>query len=200
MNVNPQRYTKTAILLHWLIGLLLIGMLALGFWMSELPKDTPKAATFDLFHWGVYSVTLPEPVSVRTFYFNLHKSLGVTVLALIVLRILWRLTHAAPTMPATMRAWEKKLAHGAHHLLYLLMVLMPISGFVMSLFSKYGVMWFGMPLVAGLDNPKWRDVFEDVHGSLALLLSLVVVLHVLAALKHQWIDKDNLMQRMSLRG
>lgn len=200
MNNTVQRYTKTAIILHWLIGLLIVGMLALGLWMSELPKDAPKSATLDLFNMGIYTLNLPEPVSVRTFYFNLHKSLGVTVLALILLRVFWRVTHAAPAFPATMKEWEKKLSHAVHHTLYLLMLVMPISGFVMSIYSKFGIRWFGVLLVQGTDNPPLRDFFKEIHEITAWVLIVVVVLHIAAAIKHKVIDKDEIMKRMSLRG
>ena len=82
------RYTKTAVVLHWLIGIAIIGMLALGWFMSELPKEAPKQTAYDLFNLGVYTWQLAEPASPRTFYFNLHKSIGITLLALILLRIL----------------------------------------------------------------------------------------------------------------
>lgn len=199
MNDTLQRYTKTAILLHWLIALLIIGMLAMGLWMSELPKDAPKVAEFDLFNLGLYTVTLPEPVSVRTFYFNLHKSFGVTLLALIFLRVYWRLTHKAPDLPASMKALEIKLSHAVHHTLYLLMLAVPLSGFIMSIYSKYGVMWFGTLLVNGLDNPQLRDLFKEVHEISAWLLLIIAALHIAAAIKHKVIDKDEIMQRMSLR-
>lgn len=200
MNDTVQRYTKTAIILHWLIGLLLIGMLALGLWMSELPKDAPKTAAFDLFDWGIYTLTLSEPVTVRTFYFNLHKSIGVTLLALILFRVFWRVTHAAPDFPATMKAWEKKLSHAVHHSLYALMLVIPVSGVVMSVYSKFGILWFGIPLVKGLDNPQLRDLFKEVHEIAAWLLIVIVVLHIAAAIKHRVVDKDEVMKRMSLRG
>lgn len=200
MNNTVQRYTKTAIILHWLVGLLIIGMLAMGLWMSELPKDAPKSAVFDLFDMGIYTVTLSEPVTVRTFYFNLHKSFGMTLLVLILFRLFWRLGHAAPALPAAMKAWEKKLSHAVHHSLYLLMLVMPLSGFIMSVYSKYGILWFGMPLVKGLDNPELRDLFKEVHEITAWLLIIVIVLHVAAAIKHKVIDKDEVMKRMSLHG
>jgi cytochrome b561 len=200
MNNTVQRYTKTAIVLHWLIGLLIIAMLALGLWMHELPKEAPKTATFDLFNWGLYTVTMPEPVSVRTFYFNLHKSIGITVMVLILLRIFWRLTHVAPAFPDTMKGWEKKLADLGHKALYLMMVVLPLSGFIMSIYSKWGILWFGMPLVKGLDNPALRDFFKEVHEISAWVIIVLIVLHVAAALKHKVIDKDDVMKRMSLRG
>lgn len=200
MNDTVERYTKTAIILHWLIALLIIAMLALGFWMHELPKDAPKTAAFDLFNLGIYTMTLPEPVSVRTFYFNLHKSIGVTLLAFILFRVFWRFTHVVPAFPDTMKAWEKKLADAGHKTLYVLMLVMPLSGFVMSIFSKWGIMWFGIPLVKGLDNPELREIFTEVHEITAWLLIIVIVLHVAAAIKHKVVDKDNVMKRMSLRG
>jgi len=200
MNNTVQRYTKTAIVLHWLIGLLIIAMLALGLWMHELPKEAPKTATFDLFNWGLYTLTMPEPVSVRTFYFNLHKSIGITVMVLILLRFFWRLTHVAPAFPDTMKGWEKKLADLGHKALYLMMVVLPLSGFIMSVYSKWGILWFGMPLVKGLDNPALRDFFKEVHEISAWVIIVLIVLHVAAALKHKVIDRDDVMKRMSLRG
>jgi cytochrome b561 len=200
MNNTVQRYTKTAILLHWVIGLLIIAMLALGLWMHELPKEAPKAATFDLFNWGLYTMTMPEPVSVRTFYFNLHKSIGITVMALILLRIFWRLTHTAPAFPDTMKGWEKKLADLGHKALYVMMVVLPLSGFIMSIYSKWGILWFGMPFVKGLDNPQLRDFFKEVHEISAWIIIALIVVHVVAAIKHKVIDKDDVMKRMSLHG
>lgn len=200
MNDTVERYTKTAIILHWLIALLIIAMLALGFWMHELPKDAPKTAAFDLFNLGIYTMTLPEPVSVRTFYFNLHKSIGVTLLVIILFRVFWRLMHVAPAFPDTMKAWEKKLADAGHKALYVLMLVMPLSGFVMSIYSKWGIMWFGMPLVKGLDNSGLREIFTEVHEITAWLLIIIIVLHVAAAIKHKVVDRDDVMKRMSLRG
>lgn len=200
MNNTVQRYTKTAIVLHWLIGLLIIALLALGLWMHELPKDAPKTAAFDLFNWGLYTVTMPEPVSVRTFYFNLHKSIGITVMVLVLLRIFWRLTHVAPAFPDTMKGWEKKLADLGHKALYVMMVVLPLSGFIMSVYSKWGILWFGMPLVKGLDNPQLRDFFVEVHEISAWIIIVLIGVHVVAALKHKVVDKDDVMKRMSLHG
>lgn len=197
---DTVRYTKTAIILHWLIALLIIAMLALGFWMHELPKDAPKTASFDLFNLGIYTMTLPEPVSVRTFYFNLHKSLGVTVFAIILFRVFWRLTHVPPAFLSTMQAWEKRLADLGHKALYVLMLAMPLSGVVLSLYSKFGIKWFGIPLVPGLDNPALREVFTEVHETTAWLLIVLIVIHVAAAVKHKVVDKDGVLKRMSLHG
>lgn len=195
-----QRYTKVAILLHWLIALAIFGMFALGWYMSELPKDGPKQMAFDLFDLGMYQWQLAEEASPRTFYFNLHKSLGVTLLALIFFRLFWRITHRPPAMLTTYKAWERKLATSAHHLLYLLMVAMPVSGLIMAVNSKYGIKWFGLDFIAGLDNAAMRDLFKETHEVIGALLLVLVILHIMGALKHKFIDKDKTMERMSLKG
>jgi cytochrome b561 len=200
MNDSTQRYTKTAIILHWVIGFMIFGMFALGWYMSELPKDSPKAAVLDLFDLGLYTLQFAEPLTPRTFYFNLHKSIGVTLLALIAFRVFWRLANAAPTFPATMREWEKKAADIAHMGLYVLMVAMPVSGIIMASYSKYGVKWFGVKLIAGLDNTPMRELFQEVHEAIGAILLAVIVVHVIAAIKHKVVDKDDVMKRMSLRG
>lgn len=197
MNGN-SRYTKTAVVLHWLIALGIFAMFALGWFMTGLPKEAPKAAAYDLFNWGVYTWQLAEPVSPRTFYFNLHKSLGVTLLALILIRVLWRISHKPPAYLSSLQAWEKKLATGTHHLLYLLMIGIPTSGLVMSAYSKYGVKWFGIPFIKGLDNNAMREVYLNIHVLLGWVALLFVALHIAGALKHKFIDKDETLKRMSL--
>lgn len=197
MNQDSSRYTKTAVILHWLIALVVIAMFALGWYMTELPKEAAKQTAFDLFDLGVYTWHLAEEVSPRNFYFNLHKSVGVTLLALIALRVLWRITHRPPTMLASYKAWEKKLATGTHHMLYLLMVAMPVSGLIMAMSGKYGVKWFGIEIIAGLDNSTLRDVFKEAHEIIGAIFITVIILHILGALKHRLIDKDGTMKRMT---
>jgi cytochrome b561 len=197
---NTQRYTKVAIVLHWLIAFMLFGMFAVGFYMAELPKDAPKVAMFDLFDLGLYMVQLPEAISPRSYYFNLHKSFGITVLALVLIRVYWRLTHTAPALPDSIVAWQKKIAHASHHLLYVLMLLMPLSGLIMATFSKYGVKWFGIRLIEGVDDEAMREVFKEVHEITAFILITLITIHILAALKHQIVNKDGVMQRMTRLG
>jgi cytochrome b561 len=199
MNQPSARYTKTAIILHWLIALGIFGMFALGWYMSELPKEAPKQMAFDLFDLGIYTWQLAEEASPRTFYYNLHKSIGVTILALIAIRVLWRITHRVPALLTSYKAWEKKLATGTHHLLYLLMVAMPLSGLIMAINSKYGVKWFGLDFIAGLDNKAGRELFKEVHEVVGAVLLIIVIVHILGALKHKFIDKDDTMKRMSLK-
>jgi cytochrome b561 len=196
--MNNNQYTKTAIILHWLIALVIFAMFALGWYMTELPKEAPKAMAFDLFDLGVYTWQLSEEASPRTFYFNLHKSIGVTLFALVALRILWRIAHRPPALLSSMSAFEKKLATAGHHFLYLLMVAMPLSGIIMAINSKYGIKWFGLRLVEGLDNLELRKCFEEIHEVLAVIFALMIIIHILGALKHRFINKDQTMSRMSL--
>ena len=199
MNQASTRYTKMAIVLHWLIAIGIFAMFALGWYMSELPKEAPKQIAYDLFDWGIYTWQLSEEASPRTFYFNLHKSIGVTIFALIIIRILWRITHRPPALLASYKAWERKLATGTHHLLYLLMVALPLSGLIMAVSSKYGVKWFGIDFIGGLDNTPLREAFKEVHEIVGVVILLVLILHILGALKHKFFDKDTTMDRMSLK-
>ncbi len=199
MKQTPSRYTKTAIVLHWLIAIFIALMFVLGWFMAELPKEAPKQLAYDLFDLGVYTWQLAEEASPRTFYFNLHKSLGLTVLALIVLRILWRITHTPPAALSSYKAIEKKVATATHHSLYLLMLAVPVTGLIMAMNSKYGVKWFGMDVIAGLDNKPMREFFECTHEFVGIVLLVLIGIHLLGALKHKFIDKDDTMSRMSLK-
>lgn len=196
MNHDASRYTKTAKVLHWLIAIGIFFMFALGWYMSELPKEAPKQMAYDLFDLGIYTWNLSEEVSPRTLYFNLHKSIGVTIFALILIRILWRITHRPPTLLTSYKAWERKLATGAHHLLYLLMVALPLSGLIMAVASKYGVKWFGLEFIKGLDNTPMRELFKEVHEIVGFIILLVIIVHIIGALKHNFIDKDETLKRM----
>ena len=174
--MSETNYTKTAIVLHWLIALGIVVMFGLGWYMADLPKNTDE----------------------RAFFFNLHKSIGVTILALIGFRIYWRLTHRPPALLASMQAWEKKLAAFGHKALYVLMLAVPVSGLIMATYSKYGVKWFGIPLIPGLDNKAMRENFVEVHEIVGIILLVVIIVHLLGALKHKFIDKDETLKRMSL--
>jgi cytochrome b561 len=199
MNNPSSRYTKTAIILHWLIAIFIFGMFALGWYMSDLPKEAPKQTTFDLFNLGIYTLQLGEGVSPRAFYFNLHKSLGITIFALILIRILWRITHKPPALLTTYNAIERKVATGAHHLLYLLMVAVPLTGLIMAIYSKYGVKWFGLDFIPGLDNKPIREAFVEAHELIGIILLVVIAVHVAGALKHKFVDKDDTLKRMTLK-
>ena len=168
-------YRLPAIALHWLVGLLIIGMLILGYYMINVPKGTPG----------------------RAFYFNLHKSIGVMTGVLILIRLAWRLTHRAPPLPKAMPRWEARAAQWSHRLLYLCMIVQPTSGYISSSFNKYGVKFFGIPLPKwGWEDPGLRDLFGLIHYVAGAIFTALVVLHVLAAFKHLLIDRDGIFQRM----
>ncbi len=196
MNHSATGYTKTAKVLHWLIAIGIFFMFALGWYMSDLPKEAPKQMAYDLFDLGIYTWNLAEEISPRTFYYNLHKSIGVTIFALILIRILWRITHKPPTLLASYKEIERKIASSAHHLLYLLMVVLPVSGIIMAVYSKYGIKWFGMDFIGGLDNKPLRELFKSVHEIIGLIILAVIIVHILGALKHKFIDKDETLSRM----
>ena len=199
MATASTKYTKTAVILHWLIGFGIIFMFLFGWYMEGLPKEAPKVMSFDLFDLGIYTWQLSEETSPRSFYFNLHKSFGITILGLIAFRVLWRLTHPAPALIKTMKAWEKKLANATHHALYLVMVLVPVSGAGMALYSKYGIKWFGIPLAEGLGDDALRDIFKNAHEIIGIILLVLLGLHILAVLKHTFVNKDGTLKRMTFK-
>jgi cytochrome b561 len=171
-----QRYTNTAIALHWLIAVLVVGAFTLGLVMTDIPGLTPT----------------------KLRYYSWHKWAGVTVLALAALRLLWRLGHRAPAYPAGMPCWQRKLAHALHGLLYLLIFAVPLSGYFYSLASGVPVVYFGLfqlPVLIDAD-PALKPVLKAVHYWLTMLLAGAVGLHVAAAFWHQLVVRDRVMQRM----
>jgi cytochrome b561 len=170
------RYNNIAILLHWLIALLILSAFALGVTMVNMPGITPT----------------------KLKYYSWHKWIGVTVLALACIRLLWRLFHAVPPYPVSMPAWQKKAANGLHGLLYVLMFAVPISGYFFTLAAGVPVVYLGIiPLpVLIAPNPEIKGALRLLHVSLNVTLFICICLHVLAALKHHFIDRDNVMKRM----
>jgi cytochrome b561 len=177
-------YSSVAITLHWLIALLILSNIGLAWYFGTLkgPAEVPPLA--------------------------LHKSIGITVLILAVGRVAWRLVNRPPPLPDTMRRWEKGAAHATHLVFYVLMLAMPLSGWAMVSASPlikvhptvlYGVVpWPAMPF-PGLDSDQLhaaRKLFSRTHELLAWVAYASVVLHVAAALKHQIIDRDDVLARM----
>lgn len=170
------RYTKPAILLHWLTALLVIAAFPLGVYMHEL--------AFSPFKLQLVSY---------------HKWIGVTVLLLTVARLAWRKLHAPPPLPGTIPVWQQWVAHGLHHLLYLLLLIIPVSGWLMSSAKGVPVVYLGLlqlPDLVGKDK-ELGDVLQEVHKALNIGMLILVIMHIAAAFKHQFIDKDSLMLRMS---
>jgi cytochrome b561 len=173
---QSDAYTHTAIAIHWLIALLILGGFAIGWVMTSIPGFTPG----------------------KLRYFSWHKWIGVTVFALVLLRIIWRLTHKAPPLPDHMTSWERVAAHAVHGGLYLLMIVVPVTGYLYSSAANVPVVYLGLvplPRIIAPD-PVLKVVFKTAHDTLDYCLAALVLVHVAAALKHQWIDRDGLLSRM----
>jgi cytochrome b561 len=171
-----QRYTKTAISLHWLIALLILAAFALGLVMTDIPGITPT----------------------KLKYFSWHKWLGVTVFALACVRVLWRLTHVPPPPPPGMPAWQVKAADGVHMLLYILLFAVPLSGYLYSSAAGVPVVYLKLiPLPVLIEpNPELKPVLKLVHYILTMTMAAAVAGHAAAALKHHFIDRDGVLKRM----
>ncbi len=171
---TPQ-YTRTAVLLHWLIGVALLAQMGFGWFLTEIPRQT----------------------AARGYYVNLHKSTGITLALLIVLRLLWRLWHRPPALPESVVRWQRQAALTTHRLLYALMLLMPLSGYVASNFSPHGLKYFGHALAPwGPDLPAVYRALNGLHIASAYVLAALIGLHVLAALQHALIERDGVVSRM----
>ena len=170
-----HRYTATAISLHWLIAIGIAGTFSLGLYMHELPLSPTK---LQLYSW--------------------HKWAGVSLFALIVVRLLWRATHAAPPLPAQMPALQRLAANATHWALYALMVAVPLSGWLMSSAKGFQTVWFGVLPLPDLvaKDAALGDLLQDVHEALNLTMLGLVLLHAAAALKHHFIDRDDVLIRM----
>ena len=168
-------YSRTAKGLHWLIALLMLSLLGLGFYMHDLPLSPQK---LQLYSW--------------------HKWAGVTVFLLVIVRLAWRVTHQPPALPAGMPRWQQWAAHTTHLLLYVLMLAIPLSGWLMSSAKGFQTVWFGiLPLTDLLAKDKaLGDLLQTLHMSLNLLLVALLVAHVGASLKHHFIYKDDVLLRI----
>jgi len=170
----PARYTTTAIALHWVLGLALAITFAVGLYMHELPMSP-----------------------ARLKLYNQHKWAGITILALSALRLLWRLTHRPPA-DVPMPAWQARAAHLTHVALYALFFAVPLAGWAYSSAAGFPVVWFGvLPLPDFVSPDKaLAEQIKPLHAALAFALAALVLAHVAAALKHQFIDRDGLLARM----
>ncbi|MFM8466780.1 MAG: cytochrome b [Oxalobacteraceae bacterium] len=168
-------YTRTAKSLHWLMALIIFGLLALGFYMSDLPLSPQK---LKLYSW--------------------HKWAGVTVFFLTFVRLAWRANHQPPSMPWHMSRLQQVAAHSGHVGLYLLMLAIPLSGWLMSSAKGYQTVWFGvLPLPDLLSkNKQLGELLLELHQGLNLVLIVLLLAHIAAALKHHFFDKDDVLIRM----
>lgn len=148
----------------------------------------------------VWAWRIDQADSIRTEFalVNQHKSVGMTVLALVVLRLLWRLFNRPPPFLRGMAGWERRAAVTAHWALYALILAMPVSGWIYTSAAGFGPEFFGLVDIPGLvdQNERLERFFGQVHQWLAVCILALVSIHVLAALRHQFVLKDGLIRRM----
>jgi cytochrome b561 len=182
LNAN-NRYNPVSIILHWVLGIALVAIFCFGIYMADLPFSPSRLR---LFNW--------------------HKWAGISILTLSALRLLWRVTHPAPPLPAkieqAMPEWQIKVHHATHMALYALFFVVPLIGWAYTSAAGFPVVLFGqfpLPDFVGADKAL-AALIKPWHQISAYALAILVVLHVAAALKHQFIDRDGLLKRMSFRG
>ena len=172
---RPDGYTRVAIALHWLVAALIAAAFGIAW---SLPDK------------------LNSPGDLRLLSY--HKWIGLSIFGLVVLRSLWRLTHPAPPLPATTLQWQRQIARLTHALLYLLLFAIPASGFLMSSAAGVQVVYLGvlpLPMPLAKDRALAHQLLE-IHETLTTILLIVVGIHILAALKHHFIDHDDVLRRM----
>lgn len=170
-----SRYTKVAIWLHWLIGLAVLTNIVLAMLTEGLPRETRRAAM------------------------DVHKALGIAVLVLTVIRILWRVGHKPPPLPAAIPTWQQWLGKITHVLFYVLLILLPLSGWVWMSAADRPIDFFGLFTIPTIVAPNegLADVMHDRHEVLGLTMLALAAVHILAALKHQFVDRTGLIGRMN---
>jgi cytochrome b561 len=173
--VTSERYTPAAIALHWLVAILILANLGLGLYTVDMPLS---------------------PQKLRNFSF--HKWIGVTVFLLAAARLSWRLGHPAPSPPDAMAAWERNAARATHVLLYCLFFAAPLTGWLFSSASGFQTVYLGVvPIPDLLSKDKaLADALKLAHKSINYTMAGMIVLHVAAALKHHFVDKDDVLRRM----
>lgn len=168
-----QRYTLTAIVLHWAIALMVFVLIGVGWYMDDLPKG-------------------PD----RGWYFALHKNIGISLFLLLLLRVIWRATHRPPPLP-DLPAWNRNLARANHFLLYALLFIQPVSGYISSSFSGHKGRYFGMELPYwGWKDETLNDIFSTLHEISSKVLLALVAFHLLGAIMHRAYYRDSTMRRM----
>ncbi len=172
---SHRRWGSVAQLLHWLIVALIVVQVTLALIADELPLGMKKLAMLAR-----------------------HKSFGITILGLAVIRLLWRWANRTPALPNDLKPYERVLAHFTHAALYVLLFAMPLSGWMMSSARGFPVSWFGLiqlPDLVPKSTPLYAALLRT-HDMLALALGAVVFLHIAAALKHHFVLKDDVLRRM----
>jgi cytochrome b561 len=175
MRQSREKYPLEIRVLHWLMAIAIIGMLIAGFVVSGIPKDDPT----------------------RHLVLGLHKSFGISLFALAALRLLSRLFTTVPSLPEVIPSMQRAIVQAAHVVVYALMLLMPLSGYVMSISMGQPVRWFGLAVPRLLAEDRARGLMAgNVHGAAAYVLIALLVLHIGAVAWHYVVDRVNLLRRM----
>lgn len=176
MSVNRvSEYSSISKWLHWIIGLTVIFMLSVSFFLDDLPKPFKGTA------------------------FMLHKSVGITILFLMILRIIWIHVSGRPDLPSSVKPWEQIASRFIQYSFYLLLIIMPLSGWILSVAAERIPVYFGfykMPLPWISPDKSLAEFMAESHEIIAWILILFITLHVLGALKHHFIDKDKVLKQM----
>jgi cytochrome b561 len=176
INSAVTRPSRFAVALHWAIALLLFAQFALGWWMLGVPKSPP---------------------GLRAGWYNVHKSIGLVILAAVLLRMMWRASHPMDDV-AALPGWQRTAAQAMHGMLYACMIAMPFTGLAGSMFTRYPIRVFGIVLpVWQRDWPAAKQLMSDVHDALAWAFAVLIALHVAAALWHWW-QRDAVAARMGM--
>lgn len=174
MPTSPTRYTRTAVLIHWLTAALVFALIGVGWFMVDLPKG-------------------PQ----RSDYFALHKSLGLTVFALLCARIAWRIRHRPPALPQDVARWQRGAAKIVHMGFYALLIVQPLSGYLSSSFSGYGTQWYGAPLPSwGWRDAPLNELFTEIHVLGSITLVILAAIHILGVLSHVLNGESSILRRM----
>jgi cytochrome b561 len=171
---QPDRYTRTAMALHWLLALMIFGSLAMGLYMTSLPLSP-----------------------MRLKLYNWHKWAGMVILTLSAARLLWRLSHRPPA-DVPMPAWQQRAAHATHWAMYALFFAIPLAGWAYSSAAGFPIVLFGVLPLPDWVSPdrEFAELIKPIHKWLAYTLGALVAMHVGAALKHHVVDRDGLLARM----
>lgn len=176
MSSNERaKYSPFVKFLHWFIALLVVAMLCVGFFLDDIPDDYKGTA------------------------YMLHKSTGITILFLMIIRFIWVHASGKPKLPESMKLWEKILSRFVQYSFYLLLIAMPLSGWIMSVASEHVPVYFGL-FTASLPwvspSNTLAEFMEESHEIIAWIIIGLLVLHILGALKHHFIDKDRVLKTM----
>jgi cytochrome b561 len=175
MNRSPRRYGASAVASHWILALLIVGNFAFGLYFIDLPFSPQKLR-----------------------YFAWHKWAGALVLPAAAVLLAWRLVHGELALPSAMPRWEVRLSRFTHALLYLLFFASPLSGWLYSSAAGFQTVLFGVVPLPDLveRNREVAAGLKAVHRGVSFALAGTVLVHVLAALKHQLVDRDDVLSRM----